>query len=145
MIACYQVFITLGILIAYIFDYGLERVTSSASYRVPIGVQILWGMILAIGGFWLPESPRYLLARGRYDDALATVARVKSSSVDDPDVVADVKAMQVKIDEERTADKSGWLQCFIGSPKLGYRTVCGMIIQMLQQLTGASKFDHVTK
>lgn len=138
-IACYQVFITAGIEVAYIIDYGSRNLASSASYRIPIGIQLLFGLILAIGCVWLPESPRYLLSRGRYDEALKSVARVRSTTIDDLEVVRDVDEMQAKIALEREINKNGWTECFTGKPKIGYRTACGMIIQMLQQLTGASE------
>ncbi|CCG84964.1 protein of unknown function [Taphrina deformans PYCC 5710] len=138
MIACYQVFITAGIEVAYCVDYGTRHYTNSASYRIPIGLQLLWGLILAIGGFWLPESPRYLLSKGRYDDALKSVATVRSTTVDDPEVVADIDEMRGKIVEEQKNTRNGWVECFLGKPKIGYRTTCGIILQMLQQLTGAS-------
>lgn len=139
MIACYQVFITAGIEIAYIVDYATRNIGSTASYRIPIGVQIVWGLILAIGALWLPESPRYLLSKGKTDEALRVVARVRSKPIDDPQVIQDVDEMRVKIEEERVNGMNTWVECFRGNPKIGYRTFCGIVIQMLQQLTGASK------
>lgn len=38
--------ITLGILIAYIVDYGTKDIHSAASYKIPIGLQCIWGVIL---------------------------------------------------------------------------------------------------
>lgn len=145
MIACYQVFITAGIEIAYIVDYATRDIKSTASYRIPIGLQIAWGLVLAIGAIWLPESPRYLLSKGRTDQAISAVARVRSKPIDDPQVIKDINEMRVKIEEERLNGINTWIECFRGNPKIGYRTLCGIVIQMLQQLTGASKIlDEVS-
>lgn len=38
--------ITLGILIAYIVDYGTKDINGAAAYKIPIGLQCIWGAIL---------------------------------------------------------------------------------------------------
>ena len=38
--------ITFGILIAYILDFACKRIDGTASYKIPIGLQIIWGAIL---------------------------------------------------------------------------------------------------
>lgn len=37
LVSCYQLAITLGILIAQLVDLGMERIESTAAWRVPIG------------------------------------------------------------------------------------------------------------
>lgn len=49
MVACYQLAITLGILIAQLVDFATAEKIGSSAYRIPIGLQILWGLILFIG------------------------------------------------------------------------------------------------
>ena len=49
LVSCYQLAITLGILIAQLADLGMEKIQSSASWRVPVGLQLLWGLMLLVG------------------------------------------------------------------------------------------------
>jgi hypothetical protein len=49
-------------------------VPGSLSWRVPLGVQIIPGIILALGCSFLPPSPRLLVLQGRYDEALSSLA-----------------------------------------------------------------------
>ena len=39
----------IGILIAYIVDYGTKDISNTAAFRIPIGLQILWSLILCAG------------------------------------------------------------------------------------------------
>ena len=55
-------------------------VEGSASWRIPLGVQLIPGIALAIGCVFLPPSPRLLVAQGRNDEALKTLARLRLRS-----------------------------------------------------------------
>ena len=52
-------------------------VPGSWSWRVPLGIQIIPGIILALGCSFLPPSPRLLVLQGRYDEAFASLARLR--------------------------------------------------------------------
>ena len=57
LVSGYQFCITLGLLIASCVNYAVRDRTDSGSYRIPIGIQFAWGLILGTGLFFLPESP----------------------------------------------------------------------------------------
>lgn len=48
------------IFISYIVDLGTHSINNSASWRIPVGLQMVWGLILLSGIFFLPESPYVL-------------------------------------------------------------------------------------
>ena len=52
-------------------------VPSSASWRIPLALQFIPGVSLCLGCFLLPPSPRFLVLRGRVDDAMASLARLR--------------------------------------------------------------------
>jgi SP family galactose:H+ symporter-like MFS transporter len=60
-----QLMITIGILISYITDYCLSNDANSGSWKMMFLVGVVPALILLIGMFFLPESPRWLIARGR--------------------------------------------------------------------------------
>lgn len=49
---------------------------SSFSWRFPQAVIIIWALLLLAGTFIIPESPRWLVAKGRDDEALAVLCRL---------------------------------------------------------------------
>ncbi|HWD00864.1 MAG TPA: MFS transporter [Amycolatopsis sp.] len=61
-----QIFIVLGILIAFLVSYGLG---SSGNWRLMFACAIVPALILLVGLIFLPETPRWLLANGREEQA----------------------------------------------------------------------------
>ena len=57
-----------------------KKVDGSASWRIPLGVQLIPGVVLAIGCVFLPPSPRLLVAQGRNGEALRTLAKLRLRS-----------------------------------------------------------------
>jgi MFS family permease len=62
----------------FLLSYALtSAVPSSASWRIPLSVQLLPGVILGLGCIFLPPSPRLLVLHERYDDALQSLAKLR--------------------------------------------------------------------
>lgn len=62
----------------YIFLVVLQNlVPGSASWRIPLGIQLVPGVILALGCLFLPPSPRLLVIQGKIDEALLTLAKLR--------------------------------------------------------------------
>ena len=55
--------IAFGTMIAYWIDYGASYGTDNLTWRFPIAFQIVFGIILIVGTWFLPESPRWLLTK----------------------------------------------------------------------------------
>lgn len=77
IVSGYQFCITIGILLASCVDYGTQNRMTTASYRIPIAIQMLWAIILAGGLFLLPESPRYFVRKGNLEKAAHVLTRLR--------------------------------------------------------------------
>ncbi|KAK4190304.1 general substrate transporter [Podospora australis] len=141
LIACYQLFITLGIWTAEMINYGTHEMTSSASWRIPNGLSFLWSLILGVGILFLPESPRFAYRKGREEEARLSIARLAGLSVDSASVKQEIADIKAKLDEERAGAEAQWWEIFTG-PRMFYRTILGIILQAGQQLTGANFFFY---
>ncbi|TIB04327.1 hypothetical protein E3P94_00206 [Wallemia ichthyophaga] len=149
-VACYQLAITLGVLLSYCFCIGTRQLDSDASWRIIIGLGFAFTFTLGIGIWFLPESPRWLMKNDRTDDARNALERIRGIKTDyDRAVVEhDYREIETNINMERENDApfwQSWIECFVGSPgskKLAYRTFLGMMMQSLQQLTGANYFFY---
>jgi MFS family permease len=63
--------IVFGVMISYWIDLGLSFAEpSEISWRFPIAFQIVFALFILIFIPGLPESPRWLVWKGREDDAL---------------------------------------------------------------------------
>ena len=65
LVAGYQFCITIGILLANCVVYATQNRLDTGSYRIPIAIQFLWAVIVGLGLFFLPESPRYFVKKGK--------------------------------------------------------------------------------
>ena len=61
-VSMYQLAITIGIFIAYAVDQVL---TNSDAWRAMLGVSAIPGLLLVLAIWPMPESPRWLIQRGR--------------------------------------------------------------------------------
>jgi sugar porter (SP) family MFS transporter len=59
----------LGALMSAWCTYGTFKIDSSWSWRIPSLLQGLFSIIQGILSFWAPESPRWLIYKGRYKEA----------------------------------------------------------------------------
>ncbi|KAK3997069.1 putative hexose transporter [Cladorrhinum sp. PSN332] len=141
LIACYQLFITLGIWTAEMINYGTHEMSSSASWRIPSGLSFLWSLILGVGILFLPESPRFAYRVGREEEARRSIARLAGLDPNSDSVNSQINEIQQKLDEERAGADTKWYEIFTG-PKMAYRTVLGITLQAGQQLTGANFFFY---
>jgi SP family sugar:H+ symporter-like MFS transporter len=109
--------------------------------RLRISIQFLWALVLGVGLFVLPESPRYFIKKGMTDRALAALVRIRGQPADSEVVQAELAEIQANYDHEMSISQSSWLDCFRGGFKPSanlYRVVIGMSLQMFQQLTGVN-------
>lgn len=142
LVSCYQLFITLGIFVAYCINFGTESDNSPRSWRLPMGIGFIWPVIMGVGMLFMRESPRWDYRQGNIDRARGTIARSYGASEDHPEVQRELREIKEKLDAERVGgDKHPWYEIFTG-PRMAYRTLLGITLQALQQLTGANFFFY---
>jgi MFS family permease len=61
-----------GIPGAYV-PYGTSKIVGSNSWRIPIWCQMIYSGFVILGVFFLPETPRWLIAHDRNEEALAVM------------------------------------------------------------------------
>ncbi|KAL1623038.1 hypothetical protein SLS56_008449 [Neofusicoccum ribis] len=71
----FQMAFTLGIFTSYWVDYGVQvnMGNSNSQWQIPVGMQILFSGLLALGMFTVKESPRWLAKKDRGEEALANL------------------------------------------------------------------------
>lgn len=135
----YQWAITWGLLIALAVCQGTRRINSSASYRIPIGVQYTWSIVLCVGMLYLPESPRYFVQKNKIQDALGLLTKLRRLPHDDPDLIEELVEIKANYDYEMSFGKTTYLDCFRlggGRHKQGLRMLTGIGVQLFQQCSG---------
>lgn len=147
LVSGYQFCITIGLLLGACVNYAVQDRRDQASYRIPIGIQFAWGVILAVGIFLLPDSPRYFVKKGRVDDARMVLARLRGQPADSEYIEAELAEIVANAEYERQMIPSttwigSWANCFSGSLWKSNsnlrKTILGTSLQMMQQWTGVN-------
>ncbi|KAJ1595324.1 hypothetical protein NDA14_001463 [Ustilago hordei] len=137
VVSGYQWAITIGLLCASLASYGTQNRDNTSAWRVPVGIQFVFALILCAFFLVLPESPRWLVKKGNHERASKSLARLNSTDVDDPLVRSELSVIQTNLDIELTHSTGSYLDCFKNNDrKYLLRTFTGTFIQAFQQLTG---------
>lgn len=123
LVSLNQLMITLGIVVSYLADYGLA---DKEAWRWMFGLAAIPALILLIGLFFVPESPRWLMGRSREDEARAVLQRIRESS--------DVSAELAEIKEDLSLQEGGWRELL--NVSLRRPLIIGIGLAIFQQFTG---------
>ncbi|KAL0337448.1 UNVERIFIED_CONTAM: Polyol transporter 5 [Sesamum calycinum] len=74
-----EVFINVGILLGYIVNYGLSGLSPSINWRLMLGLAAVPAVAIACGVMAMPESPRWLIMKGRTGEAKRVLQRTSES------------------------------------------------------------------
>ena len=134
-------------MIASCVDYGTENRSDTGSYRIPIGIQFAWGLILGGGLLFLPDSPRYFVKRGNIEKARSALVRLRGQPPDSEYIESELSEIIINEEFERqlmpsSSWFSSWANCFKGSlwsqSSNVRKTILGTSLQMMQQWTGVN-------
>jgi len=124
LVAFNQLAITVGIAVAYWVD--LAFAAAGASWRPMFAVAVVPAAVLAIGMFFLADTPRWLATKGRWDDAEHALSRIAGSETQN-----EIKAIRTSMEEE----KRGTLRELL-RPGLRIALVVGVGLALFQQFVG---------
>jgi hypothetical protein len=82
--------ITGGIYLSYWLDFGFSFLEpSEISWRFPIAFLIIFGLVIIAFSLELPESPRWLVMKGKEDEALSVLSALDDRGSNDPVIHAE--------------------------------------------------------
>ncbi|KAG2336540.1 monosaccharide importer [Suillus weaverae] len=137
IVGLYQLAITIGALLAAIVLNATKNQLSHSAWRTPIAVQFAWAGILSGGLLLLPESPRFLMHKGREDEARRALARLMTMPPESPEVELELDEIVTALAADRAIGQGSYLDCFKNNAsKNALRTWTGIWLQGWQQLTG---------
>jgi sugar porter (SP) family MFS transporter len=90
-----QLMVTLGILAAYIVDWGFAPLPNN--WRWMFALAVVPGAALAIGMYFMPFSPRWLVEKGREDEAREVLERYR---FEEDDVDGEIQEIKDVAEEE---------------------------------------------
>ena len=76
----------LGSIIAAWLTFGTGHLSTHWSWRIPSIVQAVSPFLVAVATFFVPESPRWLCSKGRYDEARRTLIKYHANGNENDEV-----------------------------------------------------------
>ncbi|KAJ5702696.1 general substrate transporter [Penicillium malachiteum] len=133
LVSLYQFNVGLGLLLGILVDEAAKDRTDSGAYRIPMAVQLVFPIILIPGLlFFAPESPRWLLGKGKSEKARIALRKLYG---DRPDFIENkIREIMQLIEEERVSAGS-WEDLLTWNID-GRKAYLGMALQAWQQASG---------
>ncbi|TKW00218.1 hypothetical protein SEVIR_8G094100v4 [Setaria viridis] len=87
-----EVFGCAGVLLGYLSNYAFARLPLYLGWRVMVGVNAVPSVLLAVLVLGMPESPRWLVLKGRLRDARVVLEKITETPEEAAGSLADIKA-----------------------------------------------------
>jgi len=127
----WQLAITAGIVLASILNIWLAD--WDEGWRISYGGNIVFALALLAILPSMPESPHFLVTKGRYDDARAALAKVRFEN----QIEWEMEELQMETMEFKEHGEATWGEVFDnGNSKMKTRVITGVLLQSIQQLSG---------
>lgn len=128
LVSLFQLLITVGILTSYLSDLAFANEADDTCWRGMFYVGVIPAAILLVGMIFLPETPRWLMQRGREQQSRAVLERIEAPE----QVERQMRQMRSEID--RMHERSGWRELF--APWMRKPLMIAVGIMFFQQFVG---------
>lgn len=134
-----EVAIVIGQLSAFVINAIIGNVFSDVTgvWRIMFAISALPAVALFVGMLRMPESPRWLVEKGRHQDALEVLRTVRSEER----AVAELGEVEHITEEERAEQRIG-LGAILTNKNLVRIMLVGIGLGVAQQLTGINSIMH---
>ncbi|GAA2805760.1 sugar porter family MFS transporter [Saccharopolyspora taberi] len=126
LVSMNQLMITIGIFASYLVGYAFAE---SGGWRWMLGLAVIPSLAMLVGLLMLGESPRWLLSRGRTDDARQALLRTRSPE----DAEAELAEMSAAMREESRFSYRDLVR-----PRLRPAVLLGVAVAATNQLVGVN-------
>src|SRR4051794_13774062 len=121
----FQLAITLGILIAYLVNAAFAPI---GSWRWPVALAFVPALVLLVGMYFLPETPRWLVGKDRDEEARRVLRRTRT----DEEVEGELQEIRHALEME--GEQAGYRELL--APWVRPMLVVGIGLAVFQQFVG---------
>ncbi|TDZ35399.1 Lactose permease [Colletotrichum trifolii] len=133
-----------AILVAWT-SFGTNFLNNQWSWRIPALLQSLPSVIQVVFIWWVPESPRWLVAQDRLDQALSILAKYHASgNADHPTVKFEFCEIRDTIKMEQAAKQHSSYLDFFRTPGNRYRLIILISLGIFSQWSGNAIISNYT-
>ncbi|KAK5268355.1 hypothetical protein LTR99_004241 [Exophiala xenobiotica] len=136
MVSSQGVSITLAYIVSSLLALAFHFVDHSYQWRLQFVVLAAFALVLVVTMYFIPESPRWLMDNGKYDQAWEVLQKLHKSKSDPDARLARAEYVQIKaqIEEEKSLPSGYWH--ILTNPHTRKRAICGATVWVMGQSTG---------
>ncbi|KAF5007189.1 hypothetical protein FDECE_6472 [Fusarium decemcellulare] len=126
----------LGAILASWTTFGTQVYEGAVSWRLPSALQACFPLVQLVFFWWLPESPRWLVAQERTQEASAILTKYHDPCTDDsPLINLELSEIVETIQREKSAETTGW-SALVSTPGNRKRTFIAVCTGLMAQWNG---------
>lgn len=147
LVGCWELSWQIGGIIGYWINYGvLENIPNSKKqWIIPFAIQLIPSALFWIGTFIIPESPRFLVARGSIEKARKNLSYLRNIPIDHEYSIHEIDIYVKDIADRRSKIGEGFfapILAIIKSKKLLFRLLLSTSLFPMQNGSGINAITY---
>lgn len=135
LVSIFNIGLSIGLLTSSAICYGTSTIGNSWEWRTPVILQIPLAVIYAAGMMLFPESPRWLLTKGKEQQARLALAKFYNKDSQAPEITAQLRETEAYIELEKAqSSTTSWTEIFHKS--YIRRTTISILVNVAGPLSG---------
>jgi MFS family permease len=136
--------IVLGYILSSCSALGFHFVNESYQWRLNFIIATAIALALLVSLLFLPESPRWLVEKGRKEEAAKILERIHRTEADPDGIIAHAEMVQIAAQVEAERSFSSSYVSILRTPHLRKRFICTLLGWSMGQATGITVLANLT-
>nr|Q4U3U6.1 RecName: Full=Quinate permease; AltName: Full=Quinate transporter [Neurospora africana]AAY41161.1 qa-y [Neurospora africana] len=146
LVGIYELGWQIGGLVGFWINYGVNTTMAPtrSQWLIPFAVQLIPAGLLFLGSFWIPESPRWLFANGRREEAIKVLCWIRNLEPTDRYIVEEISYIDADLQRYAREVGKGFWKPFLSlkQPKVRWRFFLGGMLFLWQNGSGINAINY---